>query len=171
MWAWMVAHEAEVRIATTLVFGLSSGLLAVVALWVAYRNNFGWKALVVVSRVSEGGSSTLKSEESLVLTSFEIWNRRKYPILVKFVEVGFSMRYPKKPQVEGEKYHWQVDGIGLLGEVGEVLEPQGRLEISAGALCRERETEEDNFPIVTVIADYFDPRKNKRYRVKGDSAS
>ena len=57
LWCWLLSNKDSVRLIAYLIFGLSSFLLACVALWVAYRNNFGWGPLTEDQNGSIGGAS------------------------------------------------------------------------------------------------------------------
>src|SRR5215470_8180839 len=67
-------------------------MVAVVALKVGYRNNFGWKPLVLL--VSYGQSS--QGDATQAHTTYEVWNRRKYPIAVREMSVQFRGVEPMK---------------------------------------------------------------------------
>jgi hypothetical protein len=73
-------------------------MVAIVAAIIAYRNNFGWKPLCLVKERNFMARGVEKTATHIRL-SFELWNRRKYPIAIRMIECG-----------------GQGDGIGKLDQ-------------------------------------------------------
>lgn len=62
---------------------VSSIIVACSSLFMAYRQNFGWKPIVFASSYGGGGGK----HGYTVTIEFELWNRKKHPISVRFVSV------------------------------------------------------------------------------------
>ena len=167
MWVWFIAN---MQIVSSLVFSVASACLAILALWVAYRNNFGWAPIVLVLRKS----ASMEGDDRSIGAVFEVWNRRKYPIVVRQLDVHFnSVRVVESVQVEGstDKLTWQVsrDG-GMFSLPDVVLGPSAheRFEVEGRYVDTALDIS-DELPEVRVKASYFDPKKNKHRTEVGDS--
>jgi hypothetical protein len=77
-----------VQLIAYVMLTLASVVVASVSALFAYRNNFGWKPLVLV--VGQGLIYYGGSLQAGATVTFEIWNRRKYPISVRSVSVRFD---------------------------------------------------------------------------------
>jgi hypothetical protein len=65
---------------------LAGVAIASVAATFGYRQNYGWKPVVLVTSHGFGGIG--RNTESFDATcQFEFWNRRKYPVVIRFVVV------------------------------------------------------------------------------------
>jgi hypothetical protein len=65
---------------------LSSVVVALTSLFIAYRQNFGWKPIVFLSSFGGGGGRYGYT----VTIEFEFWNRKKYPVTVRRVSVKYE---------------------------------------------------------------------------------
>lgn len=72
----------------TAILGAGAIAVAIVSAVIAYQNNFGWKPVAFPTwhRYSIDPIGRLQS----VVFAFDIWNRRKYPIVVRHLSVTFS---------------------------------------------------------------------------------
>jgi hypothetical protein len=66
---------------------VASLIVAVVALRFSYRSNHGWAPIIYIIR--QGLSHMGNGEEKLTI-QFEVWNRRKYPIVINACGVSFA---------------------------------------------------------------------------------
>lgn len=63
--------------------------VSVVAAIFTYRNNFGWSPLALITSIGMTAKAD-GAKKYTALVDVEIWNRRKYPILVRHMVVGFD---------------------------------------------------------------------------------
>src|ERR1700741_2491930 len=77
---------------------LASVTVAVVAATFNYRQNRGWKPAILV--LSQGF-------DIVAWIDFEVWNRRKYPIVVHGVVIKFgNVKLDQPPPLEGKAGDW-----------------------------------------------------------------
>src|SRR5438270_14013939 len=77
-----------VQLIAYVMLTLASISVATVSAFIAYRSNFGWKPLVLVT--SYGFQGTGGSKQVAATVQFEFWNRRKYPISIRYMTVALS---------------------------------------------------------------------------------
>jgi len=83
---------------------LASVTIAVVAATFSYRQNYGWKPVVLVlAQGFDGPKST--EDDYIAWIDFEFWNRRKYPVVVHLVEIKFGKLMLDHP---GETAPWYI---------------------------------------------------------------
>ena len=86
VWEWLGANSKQVGALASITFGLSSAAVAWLAFRMTWRNNFGWKpTILLVTYGFRGGTG-----QNEMFCKFEIWNRRKYPVVVREVQVIFG---------------------------------------------------------------------------------
>jgi len=79
---------------TLTVTGLT---VAVVSLVFLYRQNFGWKPIVLV--VSKGLRGKGGEDTVLLIFEFEAWNRRNYPIVIRRASLDFeNIKFLRNPE-------------------------------------------------------------------------
>lgn len=83
MLEWLGEHYREIGAISSIVFGISSASIAFLAYRLNFRNNWGWKPLIVVG---SWGFSTDAKGASLT-ANFDVWNRHKYPIAIYAVRL------------------------------------------------------------------------------------
>src|SRR4051812_38123321 len=83
---WLRATAPVFQLLAYMTLTLVSVLVAIFSAVFTYRNSFGWKPLAFVALHSAAISVTSPVKASL---EFEIWNRRKYPIVVRSMELRF----------------------------------------------------------------------------------
>lgn len=144
---------------TSLTF--STVIVGVTALIFTYRNNFGWKPIVLVT--SHGVGSGMDDEHFDVALKYEVWNRRKYPIVLRSMTVrfktisvvsGMSTRLPSPgweiPGWTNELYYREKKSLG----------PSEHLVFDVAAPFKRRSLDDlEDRPIIRV--SYYDPRANK----------
>ena len=70
----------------TAILGIGAISVAIVSAVIAYRNNFGWEPAIARTRVVTGSGPEGRRHIGI---EFQIWNRRKYPIIVYTADVAF----------------------------------------------------------------------------------
>jgi hypothetical protein len=156
----MTAALPIVQLIAYVTLTLASIIVGVVSALFAYRNNFGWKPLaLVVGHSLEGmGGSTIWDAP----LKFEIWNRRKYPIVVRSIVVEFS-NLPLRP----ETFHtsptdaWFRQGKSFHSRGTTTLSPSTQREFTVVAPIAEGTTLDDVAALARIKIYYFDPLYNK----------
>jgi hypothetical protein len=139
-------------IATTAI-ALASAAVGIVALIFNYRQNRGWEPIILVVSQNYG--------EDTWWIEFEVWNRRKYPIVVRFVEIKFgNVPLDKTPQAAGD---WYIFHNKLCYRGPVTLEPASRHHFEAGASFKEQTLGKSE--TVRIDVYYFDPIANKRKKL------
>jgi hypothetical protein len=83
-WIWLDTNSKQIGALSSIAFGLSSAVVAWVALRLSILNSLGSKPIVLF--VSQGVGRV--GEDGVVFESecvFEFWNRRKHPLIVQWV--------------------------------------------------------------------------------------
>src|SRR5262249_22871031 len=81
---------------------LASITVATVAAIFSYRQNYGWKPILLVLTHSFFG-------HDVAWVDFEFWNRRKYPLVVHGVEIKFgNVVLDQPPPTEGKAGDWST---------------------------------------------------------------
>lgn len=76
---WVHANADTVQALAAIVFGASSFMVACLAAYIAHRQNVGLSPLVVLTSF---GFGQFKGEHNVQKATFEIWNRRKHPVML-----------------------------------------------------------------------------------------
>lgn len=140
---------------------LSTVIVGVTALIFSYRNNFGWKPIVLVT--SHGVGSGMDDAHYDVALKYEVWNRRKYPIVLRSMTVrfnvisvvaGMSTRLPSPgweiPRSKSELFYREEKSLG----------PSEHLVFDVAAPFEKRSLDHlEDRPVISV--SYYDPRANK----------
>jgi hypothetical protein len=135
---------------------VSSIIVACSSLFIAYRQNFGWTPIVFASSYGGGGGKYGYT----VTIEFELWNRKKHPISVRFVSVMYEKtvmdRYTQGVLPPG----WKIDGEHrLVLEKRETIEAGKKQHYDVVAPIQKAPIDlKEN---VTIQLFYFDPIKNK----------
>lgn len=169
-----LATMAVVQPFATLLLGMAGVALATVGAIFTYQNNFGWPPIVFIL-LSGRGSQTPGG--AWVSAEFEIWNRRKYSILVRRVRVDFGMdRIVRvddaliKPQFRDDRFAWLVQNGEMDCEPNAVIEVGKQLRVEAVGLYSDPvAVDAHDVPPVSVKVWAFDPRLNKHMILMADS--
>ena len=135
---------------------LSSVIVASTSLFIAYRQNFGWKPIVFLSSYGGGGGRYGYT----VTIEFEFWNRKKYPVTMRRVSVEYEMQVMDRNSQNVLSEGWHIEGEHLLvHEKYETVNPgtAKRHDLVAPVEKSQIDLKEN----VTVTLFYFDPIKNR----------
>jgi len=139
---------------------LSSIFVAGTSLFIAFRQNFGWKPIVFPSSYGGGGGKFGYT----ATIEFEFWNRKKYPVTLRWVSVLYEKqvfdRYVQNVLTDG----WEIHGEHLLvHDKYETVEPgkARRFDLVAPVVKSRIDLKEN----VTITLFYFDPIKNKIIKI------
>lgn len=134
----------------------ASVTVASVSVFLAYRQNFGWEPIALIT--SYGYTS-----DSEVTLDFEIWNRRKYPITVlnqevTFISLDVTGQQLDEPDPDPE-WHLQEGIFYYMKKV--LLEPNSHQHFSIVARYKQATPSPLQKAAASVTVDIFDPIKNR----------
>ncbi len=132
--------------------------VSIVAATFTYRNNFGWRPLALVTSI---GLSSGDGERGTynALVDVEVWNRRKYPLIVRGVSVkieGLDLVEERKPG----KREWYLYRNKLMLDEEYTIAPQTHEKHQASAPFNTTSLDALRCPILVEVM-IFDPRMNK----------
>lgn len=139
----------------------ASVTVAIVSLTFAYRQNFGWSPLLLVT--SHGLQGTGPEPKHYYATlDFEFWNRRKYPLVLRSVVVEFSsIKIKELPPEETISLDWHIHAdTRMIYRISHTLESTEHKALRIAAPFASR-TLDDLVDQITVRATYYDPRLDK----------
>lgn len=152
---------------------LGSVIVASVSLFVAYRQNRGWKPVLIVTTRGSGlimpdpKSLEFNKEFQLSHIGFEVWNRRKYPILLRTVEIKFHEREPVSTAMPGYEpsKDWLIGLTSMsctFGAKSILLPASEHMEFRATAPFKvsDKDLITDR---IDVRVYYFDPVRDKHF--------
>ena len=141
---------------------LMSIVVALVALHFGFRNNFGWEPIVLL--VSNGTTGTGDKELGKIDVEFEVWNRRKYPIMVHHMSVVFGkMEFER--HLPGRKARGWLQGNKLENHDRIRIEPNSYHPVAMTGLSRNA-FEADFCDAFEIRVLFFDPKSNKYKTIK-----
>jgi hypothetical protein len=162
VWNWLDANNKQISALGSIVFGLSGAVVAWVALRLNYRNSYGWKPMVLLKTYGIGQAGGWTE----VNCTFEVWNRRKYPIVVREVIVSFGNTKvdDEAPANFGEETEWHVTNRGMLVSSKNItVEPATRQDFDAGGPIKTGTGAlGDGHSQIVIYVDIFDPRENRQ---------
>jgi hypothetical protein len=155
------------QIGVSTLLSLAGFFVGVVALIVSYRNNFGWRPVVWVHKRWDGSDGGDRWAGAM----FEIWNRRKYSIVLRAVEVDFGstvvLDVAMRKMADTEKWV-RGPNANLLGRHDDIVRANEQLKFDeVVALVDYLPGDVDVRAEVEVTVTYFDPKQNRMLEVKG----
>ena len=132
---WILSTDSKIvsvfQLGSTLLLGLSNFVVTAVALIIGYRTNFGWKPVVLVTQqvVRDESDFTLGTQLAI---SFEVWNRWKYPIVLRWLIIRFRNEKAQFDNV-GTGWSWHDNGFSLWRDDSTRLEPNSFLKFDVSA--------------------------------------
>lgn len=140
-------------------------ILALVSLNFSYRQNRGWKPILLLQSYGDGSSDDRKYY--VVDINFEFWNRRKHPVAVANVEILFS-RIQLDQTVQGFDYGgWQPSSASKLWHHRRfVVSPNehhifnARMPVPNDFIVSD-DLDEDMSDAVRIEISYFDPVEDR----------
>lgn len=146
------------------LFATMSAVVTLVALNIGYRNNFGWKP-IILSR--QPYMADLKKGPGMGAgVSFEVWNRQKYPIVLRQMRVTFGELKLVEALGQAKDNGWLVTAGGKIVHRYEQTQLEPNKHESFSVLVRfEPDGPYEDFPGVEskIEVQVFDPKKNKTY--------
>ncbi|WP_133251551.1 hypothetical protein [Zavarzinia aquatilis] len=154
----MPALEIISSVASTVM----STVVATVALVFSYRQNVGWRPVVLATDSSL--SSTSGSHLFKFSVTIEFWNRRKYPVALRSSRTkvtGLDI-FDENSGVKDDKF---VENNIVYQEFGAIVEPSAShrfvIEVLFGEQCMDAMR-----PLFDVTLEVFDPHRNRRRELK-----
>lgn len=154
IWSMLDTQSKPIGALSSIVFGLSSAVVAGAALRLNYRNNHGAKPRLHIA--SLGMSRDPKTGEEFNTFTCEVWNRRKYPIRLKLI----AARMPDVDFKELARRYEFFQGAWMMLSDGEFVQ---RLDVEVDA--GKHFAIEGKFPVIKLRSrnwpglrlSYFDP--------------
>jgi hypothetical protein len=148
---------AAYQLVAYLALTLASVTVAATSLIIGFRQNFGWMPKLLVTGI--GFSRFEPPQNHVVIVTFEVWNRRKYPIALETAEIT----YPGATVIElPEKDGW-LRWRNRMSYYGDKIriDPLAFQVFQIAAELDSKEAVEmpDQWP---VTVGYFDPVEGKR---------
>ena len=119
---------------------MASVTITAVSALFGYRQNFGWKPILLTTNHSLSGQGNVDLHQAII--DFEFWNRRKYPLVVRAIIVQFENMDLIKDNKSTiiSNIEWHPYRNGYITRPGQRLEPashsgfQARQGFKAGSL-------------------------------------
>lgn len=161
----------------------ASVTVAAVSCYTAYRQHRGWKPVILVTHRARGETRSGPKGPSYaprhgLLVVFEVWNRRKYPIVLNQVTIAFQrFTFCDMPGMEedpqrgieipfGEKTLWFRDGRNYTtyppGPVGSNEHTMFHIDAPYEFSNDTKATKE----VARLTVRYFDPIRNCYLKIK-----
>jgi hypothetical protein len=131
---------------------VASIVMGAVSALIAFRNNFGWKPLVLVT--SNGYNLSLE---------LEIWNRRKYPIVVRNIQIQFNAIKLRDTVLDDP---WTLFRNSLMRTRNLTIAPSSYHALSIVAPMKEGTRLDDATDRLEIRVYYFDPRYSKERTIR-----
>jgi hypothetical protein len=122
------------------IAGLAGSVVAIIAVYLSYRHNRGSKPVVVSTDMGilEYRPRDELSPPPVLVIIFEVWNRRKYPVVVEGVAVSFDrLQVLDPPDRPDDLVRWSRDGQQFEAWPTLSLDPLSHRQFSLGAPFEE----------------------------------
>jgi hypothetical protein len=155
--------------------------VAAVSCYTAYRQHRGWKPIILMTH--RGRNETLSAPRHGLLVVFEVWNRRKYPIVLDEVTIAFQrFTFSDMPGMEndpqrgveipyGEKTLWFRDGRNYTTYPSDPVGSNEHAMFHIDAPYQLGEDAKTTKEIARVTVRYFDPIGNRYLKIKSQRIS
>ena len=150
----MITLELISTVAATMM----STIVSVVALVFSYRQNAGWKPLVLVTNTSMTGIGG--SQRYTFNLTVEFWNRRKYPVALRSATADLTGVIILDSDPPGRENHSYTKKNRVYLEIDAVVPPATSHEVTF-AVTFENQSLDAMRPIFDIRLRYFDPQKSR----------
>lgn len=154
------------QVITTTVFTIVGACVAAASLHVAYRNNFGWPPIALISSIGLKGVGGEHKEFTAVI-GFEVWNRRKYPVSIRYMVLSVTNLNIRFVGANATDAVWHVDKTGASHFTSHALGPSDHEVHEVEIPFATKSLDALNAPLQLRIT-YFDPRSNRMDTVTVD---
>lgn len=174
---WLRANVAVAQFFAYTALTITTAIVALLSLKFSFRQHYGWNPiLLLVNRGLMGGAFTDSGERSdnketssgiFAWVTFDLWNRRTYPIVIEHVCISFSQ------DILERKYQGRSKGedVWVLTRDGHELRERFVLDngkhhsFSLAARMQTDQSLDDINCEVEIKVKYFDPRRKKRQKM------
>lgn len=146
----------------------ASVFVASVSAIMGYHQNFGWKPIILVKSHGYGGpldgGKDLPGARKGTL-EFEVWNRRKYPIVLVAAQIVFEKHDFVFAAIHADDELWQhAGGRAFKNHYSDRIEPNSYYVCKLGFAYKDQGSEFDDR--VRIKITYFDPNRNRYITAK-----
>lgn len=132
--------------------------VAAASLYVAYRNNFGWDPIALIGGIGLKGVGGEHLEFSAVIT-LEIWNRRKYPVSIRHINLDIQNLKIRRHRTKGPNEKWLIGSNYVSHLTPHILGPNEHERHEIEVPFTAPSLDALNAPIHIRVA-YFDPKRH-----------
>jgi len=143
---------------STTALTLASLTVSIVAAIIGYRNSRGWEPVLLLS--VDGLASGIPGAS--ISVKFEIWNRRKYPIVIRFIEISLrehQLLNDERKQLQDWE-NWWIFHNKVCHQASTTVEPGKHESFRRGVLFKPPQKFEGLTAVVACW--YFDPLLAKK---------
>ena len=148
-----------VQIVTNATLTIVAICIAIASLVVAYRNNFGWKPVALIGSIGIKGKAGSKDYTAVI--TLEVWNRYKYPISIRHMNIDFKELQTRPPQSWSRDDAWYIGSGHVAHFTAHTLGPSTHEEHEILVPFTADSLDRLNAPMHIRIF-YFDPRRNAK---------
>jgi hypothetical protein len=145
---------------------MASVTITAVSAMFGYRQNFGWKPIILITTYGMGAKGGVVGEYDAII-KFEVWNRRKYPIVVRSINVQYGgLAVVRQESIRPGGWHHYRNG--LVNNPETRLEPNGHAAFEP--MVKFKTTSVDALDEnIEIDVSFTDPISNKAVRLKATS--
>lgn len=145
--------------ASLTVMGLT---VSVVAAVFTYRNNFGWAPLALITSIGLSSGRKYPGKYNATV-DIEVWNRRKYPIIVRCISIKIvGLEIISDTQNFDE--WWLYSSSELISDNEHTISPQSHERREIVAPFAASSLDALQCPIIVEVV-LFDPRLNRTLKI------
>ena len=160
----MPSDVATAQLISSAALTAMSLTVGIVAAIFTYRNNFGWKPIGLVTGIGLSGiGGNTKNFNAHV--KFEIWNRRKYPIVVRYINAEFECLDLDRSDKADPNAKWHMYRNSMILHEEQTIAPQSHEKHEVLAPFTTSSLDALRAPVKITIL-YFDPRSTKTSEIK-----
>ena len=136
-------QPAIIQILAYISLTVASLVVAGVSLYLTYRQSVGWSPILLLPRYGLNFNRDLEPGEWIVYFDIEIWNRRKYPLIIRNGHISFestNVHLEPAPPKNGH-LSWQIRNTNVLQlrkQQGFTIEPGSYTTVYASANYRKK---------------------------------
>jgi len=182
---WLGENVAVAQFFAYLSLTVTTAIVAILSLKFSFRQHYGWKPILLF--VNRGISSVMRTENSkkprqdsepgiYAWVTFELWNRRTYPIVVEKVLATFSQDILDRSKEGQSELHsdWILLAEGHRCRERFVIEngKHHRFDLYARMKDGQSQNIQDTFDrldlldgAIEIKITYFDPRRKRLRKI------
>lgn len=164
----MIQNLALAQFIAYVCLTITSVIVATVSLRFSYRQNFGWRPIMLISRYGlEGTPKAMEGKtgfDNMMTINFEVWNRHTYPIVISQAKVKIEqdiLDHNKSKTTEHQR--WYIGPKGECSYLDRLVVKNGEhLEYVLRVPLKDGQSLDDIDSKIHINVGYFDPRRDKR---------